>query len=143
MCSSAGRCDSRSAQVRIVASGIVQLVRDAGDRLAERRELLRLQQLMIEIARLILEALALADVAHERFDAQAVAAALGVRRHLDPHRRLVGAAQAEQVVADGAVTLEPAEEPVARLRIDEALELEGAHVLLSAVSTPKPNINFR
>ena len=45
-------------------------MRDAGDRLAERGELLRLQQLMIEIARLILEALALADVAHQRFDAK-------------------------------------------------------------------------
>ena len=74
-------------------------MRDAGDRLAERRELLGLQQLMIEIARLILEPLAVADVAHERFDAHAVAAGLGVRRDLDPHRRLVGAPQAKQVVA--------------------------------------------
>ena len=49
---------------------IVQLVRDAGDRLPERGELLGLQQLVIEIARLILEPLALADVAHQRFDAQ-------------------------------------------------------------------------
>jgi hypothetical protein len=53
-------------------------VRDAGNRLAERRELLRLQELVIEVARLILEALALADVADERFDAETVAPALGV-----------------------------------------------------------------
>ena len=52
---------------------IVELVRDAGDRLAEGGELLRLQQLMVEIARLIFEPLALADVADERLDAQAVA----------------------------------------------------------------------
>ena len=48
---------------------VVQLVRDAGDRLAERGELFRLQQLVIQIARLILEPLALADVAHQRLDA--------------------------------------------------------------------------
>ena len=104
-------------------------MRDAGDRLAERGELLGLQQLMIEIARLILEALAIADVAHQRFDAQTVAAALGVRGHLHPHRRLVGAAQAKQVVADRAVVLETAEEAVARLRIDETLELERTHLV--------------
>ena len=63
-------------------------MRDAGDRLAERGELLRLQQLVIEIARLILEPLALADVAHQRFDAErAAVVGLGVRRDLDPDRR--------------------------------------------------------
>ena len=50
---------------------VVQLVRDAGDRLAQRGELLRLQQLVIQIARLVLEPLALADVAHQRLDADA------------------------------------------------------------------------
>jgi hypothetical protein len=48
---------------------VVQLVRDAGDRLPERRELLGLEQLVVEIARLVFEALALADVAHQRLDA--------------------------------------------------------------------------
>ena len=63
-------------------------MRDAGDRLAERRELFGLQQLVIQIARLILEALALGDVAHERFDAErAVGLELGSGRHLDPDRR--------------------------------------------------------
>ena len=52
---------------------VVQLVRDAGNRLAERGELLRLQQLVIQVARLIFKPLALADVAHQRFDADAVA----------------------------------------------------------------------
>ena len=59
---------------------IVQFVRDAGDRLAERGELFRLQQLVIEVARLVFEPLALADVAHQRFDADAVAVLLARAR---------------------------------------------------------------
>jgi hypothetical protein len=47
---------------------IVQLVRDARDCLTQRGELLSLEQLMVQVTRLILEALSLADVAHERFD---------------------------------------------------------------------------
>ena len=54
-------------------------MRDAGDRLAERRELFGLQQLVIEIARLILEPLALADVAHQRLDAEPVAGDVSAR----------------------------------------------------------------
>ena len=50
---------------------VVQLVRDAGDGLPERGQFFRLQQLMVEIARLVLEPLALADVAHQRLDANA------------------------------------------------------------------------
>ena len=49
---------------------VVQLVRDAGNRLAERGHLLGLQQLVIDVARLVVELLALADVAHQRLDAQ-------------------------------------------------------------------------
>ena len=49
---------------------IVQLVSDAGNRLPQRGQLLRLQQLVIQIARLVLEPFALADVAHQRLDAQ-------------------------------------------------------------------------
>ena len=52
---------------------VVQLVRDAGNRLAERRHLLGLQQLVIDVARLVVELLALADVADQRFDAQRLA----------------------------------------------------------------------
>ena len=47
---------------------VVQLVRDAGDRLAERRHLFGLQQLLVQVARLVVELLPLADVADERFD---------------------------------------------------------------------------
>ena len=82
---------------------IVQLVRHARDGLPERGELLGLEQLVIQVARLILEALALADVAHQRLDADAVRARLGVRGDLDPDRRPVGAAQPEQVVGDRSV----------------------------------------
>ena len=80
---------------------IVQLVGDAGDRLPERRELFRLQQLVVQIARLILEPLALADVAHQRLDRGAPSGRrLRVRGHLHPDRRPVGAAQPQQVVGD-------------------------------------------
>ena len=49
---------------------VVQLVGDAGDRLPERGHLLGLQQLVIDVARFVVQLLALADVAHQRFDAQ-------------------------------------------------------------------------
>ena len=51
---------------------VVEFVGDTGDGLPERRELFGLQQLVIEIARLILETFALADVTHQRFDAKTV-----------------------------------------------------------------------
>ena len=84
---------------------VVQLVRDAGDRLAERGHLLGLQQLVVDVARLVVELLALADVAHERFDAQRRRRVPADRRapSARPRRRAVGAAQAQQVVGDGAV----------------------------------------
>jgi hypothetical protein len=82
---------------------VVQLVRDAGNRLAERRELLGLEQLVVEIARLVLETLALAHVAHERLDAGFAAGRLGVRRDLDPRQRLIGAPEPQQVVGDRPV----------------------------------------
>ena len=83
-------------------------MRDAGNRLAERGHLFRLQELMVEIARLVVEPLAFADVAHQRFDAQRRRRRLriGVGGHLDPDRDAVGAAQAQQVVGDRAVALE-------------------------------------
>ena len=67
---------------------VVQLVRDAGNRLPERREFFGLQQLVIQIARLILELLALADIAHQRVDADRsiLRRRIGMRRHLDPDR---------------------------------------------------------
>ncbi len=44
--------------------------------------------------------------------------------------RPVGAPQPQQVVGDRAVAREPLDERLARLRIDEPLQLERAHVLL-------------
>ena len=66
---------------------VVQLVCDARDGLPERRHLFGLQQLVKNVAVLIIELLALADVAHERFEAQAAVSRwrVGARRHLDPH----------------------------------------------------------
>ena len=113
---------------------IVQLVRDAGDRLAERGELFGLQQLVIEIARLVLEPLALADVAHQRLDAQRRAIrVLGVRRHLDPHERAIGATQPQQVIGDRAVAPQPLEKQLTRLRIDEEIDLEGSDLIAGRV----------
>src|SRR5204862_3038613 len=46
----------------------------------------------------------------------------------DPDRDAIGAAQPQQVIGDGAVALEPRDEPVARHRIEEAIRLERTHV---------------
>ena len=110
---------------------VIELVRDAGNCLPEGRELLGLEQLVVEVAGLIFEPLAVADVAHERLDAQAVTHRLSVRGDFHPHRRLVGAPQTQKVVAHRPVALEAAEEAIARLRIHEVLELERPHVGLS------------
>src|SRR5207249_336709 len=48
---------------------VVQLVRDAGDRLAERGHLLGLEELLIDVAVFVIQLLPLADIAHQRLDA--------------------------------------------------------------------------
>ena len=77
---------------------VVQFVRDAGDRLAEHRHLLGLEQLLVEVARLLLELPALADVAEQRVDLQRVRrrSRLRLAGDLDPQagRRRRGAAAA-------------------------------------------------
>jgi hypothetical protein len=109
-------------------------VGDAGDRLAERRQLLGLQQLVIEIARLIFETLALADVAHQRFDAEAaLGLALCVRRDFDPDCHAIGAAQAHQVIGDRTVALQALYESFARLKIDEPLWFERTDFVLRRI----------
>ncbi len=108
---------------------VVQLVGDAGNRLPERGHFLGLQQLVIDVARLIVQLLAFAHVSDQRFDAErAVGGRLGPRRELEPDRSRVGAPQAEQVVADRAVGGEALEQRDARLGIDEALAIERPHV---------------
>ena len=47
-------------------------------------------------------------------------------RHLDPDRRVVDAAQTQQVVGDGAFRREPFDEGDPRLRIDESRGVEWA-----------------
>ena len=120
-------------------------MRDAGDRLTERRHLLGLQQLVIDVARLVVELLALADVADERLDPHA---AVGRRRSacagdLDPDGALIRPPQPEQVVGHRAVGGQPLEQRHARLRIDEALAIEGADVLLPAFRCAYPKISLR
>ena len=96
--SSGVRVERRSAQVRMVAERIVQFVSHARDRLAERGHLLGLQQLVIDVARFVVQLLAFADVADERFDADAAVALRGRRhaRSIPPrrafHRRAAGPA---------------------------------------------------
>ena len=111
---------------------VVELVRDARNRRAEGGHLLGLQQLVIEAARLVLELLPVAHVAHERLDAHQARGLQhgGIRRHLDPDHRLVGAAQAEQIVGDGAVAGEPVDEGRTRALVCEAVRLEGTERIL-------------
>ena len=111
---------------------VVQFVRDAGDRLPERRHLLRLQQLVIDVARFVVQLLAFADVADERLDAQAAVLGrrIGARGQLHPDRVAVGAAQAQQIVVDRAVGGEPFEQRDAGLGIDEAIGVERPDVAL-------------
>ena len=109
---------------------VVQFVRHAGDRLAERRHLFRLQELVIDVARLVVQLLAFADVAHQGLDAKAraVGRAVGPGRQFHPDRRVVRAPQPEQIVADRAVGGEALHERGARRRIDEALAVERTHL---------------
>src|SRR5262249_39515154 len=101
---------------------------------AEGGELFRLQQLVVEIARLVLEPLALADVAHERLDPQAARfVGVGVRGDFHPDRNLVGAAEAQQVIGERAVALQPRDEGVAGLRIDEPIAVERPDLTLGRV----------
>jgi hypothetical protein len=83
----------RFGHVRIVASGLLSSCATPGHGLAEGGHLFGLQQLLIEVARLVVELLPLADVAHQGVDAHGVRRVrrLGMRRHLQPDRRAVGA----------------------------------------------------
>lgn len=74
---------------------------------------------MVEVSCLILELLAIADIANQGFDSQRARAPFGVRGDLDPDRGAVEAAEAEQIVGDDPIAPEALEERLARLRIDE------------------------
>ena len=116
---------------------VVQLVRDAGDRLSERGHFFGLQQLVVDIARLVVQFLPLADVAHQRFDPDGVrprvvaVSRFGARRQLHPDRFAVGAAQPQQVVVHRSVVGQAVEQRNPRLRIDEAIAIERPDVLFA------------
>ena len=113
---------------------VVQLVRDARDRLSKRGHLLRLQQLLIQVARLIVELLPLADVANERDELHCLRPVqLGVGGDLDPDRGTVHPPQAQQVVGDRAVALEPLEECRSRRRVGKAIRRERIQAVLRRI----------
>ena len=108
-------------------------MRDARDGLPERGHLLGLQQLVVDVARLVVQLLALADVADERLEAEALPSAAGASARAVSSTQTgcaVGAPQPQQVVVDRAVGGEPFEQRDARLGIDEAIGIEGADVAL-------------
>ena len=100
----------------IVASGLFSSWATPEIVWPERGHLLGLQQLVIDVAGFVVELLALADVAHERLEPQALIVGwrIGARRHLHPHRVAVGAAQAQQVIVDRSVGRQPLDERDAR-----------------------------
>jgi hypothetical protein len=114
---------------------VVQLVRDAGDGLPERRHLLGLQDLLIDVLGLIVRPLAFADVAHQRFHPQqpAIARAPGTCRHLHPHRGAIQAAHPEEIVRDGQIVEELCNERGSRIGVDEPLRGKGHHLGLRGV----------
>ena len=115
---------------------VVQFVRDTRNRLAQRRHLLGLQQLVVDVPSLVVQLLALADVTDEGFDAQAAVARGRIRPSgdLHPDRGAVRPAEAEQVVGDGAVGREALHERDARLRIDKTLAVERTNLALGRVA---------
>ena len=102
---------------------VVQFVRDAGDRLAKRGHLLRLQQLLIQVARLVVEPLSLAHIAQQCLDSNSRTAAHSIcsSGDFDPHRLAVTSLQAKQIVGNGSLVDESCQERRSRGRIDEAL----------------------
>ena len=66
---------------------------DARDGLAERRHLLGLEQLVIDVAGFVVELLALADVPDERFDAQAAVLRRGSARPVTSTHTAVSSAR--------------------------------------------------
>ena len=105
---------------------VVQLVCYAGYGLTQRRHLLRLQQLLAEVAALVLQLSSFADVAHERVETGPIRAVPRVQggRDLDPDRAVVGAAEPQKVIADRPVTAELGDERLTRLWIDEPVGCE-------------------
>lgn len=107
---------------------VVQLVGHARHRLAERRQLLGLEQLLLQVARLVVELLALGDVADERADVQAGGPRLGVDGDFGPEGAAVGSPQPEQHVGGGAIVGQAVEQGLPCAGVDEAVGVEGPDV---------------
>jgi len=86
---------------------------------------------VIDVAGFVVQLLPLADITDESFEAQrAVGGGIGTAGDLDPHRGLVGAAQAQQVVRHRTIGAEPFEagrfvDPQARQDLIELLDRDG------------------
>ena len=120
---------------------IVQLMRHAGDGLAECGHLLRLLHLVASVSRLIVPLLALADIADERLDVEyrklrrpgVWRTVRRCRRYFDPYRRAIDAANADQVVGDRLIAIEQLDERRPGAGIDEAGRVERLNEILRRV----------
>ena len=101
---------------------VVQFVRDLRDGLAEHCQLLGLKQLLVEIARAVLEAPLFRDVAEERLHPHGAALPVhfGPRRDLDDDDRGVDAQHPHRIARHRAFADQAIEEGGARLRVGEA-----------------------
>ena len=109
--SSSGISDSRSAQLRIVASGLFSSCATP-DTSSDRRQLLVLQQLLVQLPRAIVEPLALGGVTQQRIDQDAAAfGGLHVRGNVHLQLRLVGLAHSQQIVRDATSLVSRSRKP--------------------------------
>jgi hypothetical protein len=111
-------------------------VRHAGNGLAERRHLFGLQQLLVKVARPVVHALALADVANERLYADSsLYRRLGPRSDLDPHRGVVQAPHTKKVVVHRALGCQALEEGGSGKGVGEALGRERRNVSVGRIGS--------
>jgi hypothetical protein len=109
-------------------------MRDAGDGLAEGGRFFRLEQLLIQVARLIVELLPFADVTNERDQLHCLRRIqLGVGGDLNPNRGAVHPPHPQQVIAHGAVALEPLEKCRSRRRVGKAIGRERIQAVLRRI----------
>ena len=123
---------------------VVQFVRDAGDGLTECSHLFRLQQLLIQVAGLVVQPTPLADVAHEDFDVRGPVAARRRRmsRHFHPNQIAVQSPQTQQVVRHGAFGKRRPTNATRAAGSTNRLAAKGA-TASSGVSKAYPRIAFR
>ena len=109
--SESGVSASRSAQLRMVASGLFSSCATPETVWPIAAIFSRCEQLLVQVARLVVEPFALGDVAKQRVDQHAAAVGRAdVRRDVHEHRRLVGPAHPQQIVRDLPFAREPIQE---------------------------------